>query len=184
MFKLIKNEDISLKNYMNHIQKFSDKFYGINTNEIIKNIPEHIGWFKIDEDNSLFQIGYGNTMRRIWTSETNYTKGISETISKDKYLTKKLLKDHGITVAEGILVSNVDEIYKYISNKEYNITIKPINGNHANGVFVNIDPNNKSNIKYAYNNAIKENKDGEEKIIVEKYIKGDTYRITLINNKV
>ena len=119
---------------MNRIINIYDKFYGINTHEILKNIPKNIGWFKINEDNNLFQIGYGNTMKRIWSSETNYTKGISETIAKDKYLTKKLLKNHGITVAEGILVSKLDEIYKYISDKNYNITIKPINGNHANRV--------------------------------------------------
>jgi cyanophycin synthetase len=184
MFKLIKNEEILLRNYMKRIINISDKYFGINTHEILKNIPKNIGWFKIDEDNNLFQIGYGNTMRRIWSSETNYTKGISETIAKDKYLTKKLLKNHGITVSEGILVSNLDEIYKYISDKNYNTTIKPINGNHANGVHVNIDRNNKSYIKFAFNNALKENKDGEEKIIVEKYIKGETYRITLINMKV
>lgn len=184
MFKLIKNEDIMIRNYMNHIQKFYDKFYGINTYEILKNIPKNIGWFRIDEDNNLYQIGYGNTMKRLWTSETNYTKGISETISKDKYLTKKLLKNHGITVPEGILVSNIDEIYDYILNIKDNITIKPLNANHANGVCVNIDPNNKSNIIFAYNDALKYNKDGEKKIIVEKYIKGDTYRITLVNNKV
>ena len=184
MFKLIKNEDILLRNYMNRIINIYDKYYGINTHEILKNIPKNIGWFKINEDNNLFQIGYGNTMKRIWSSETNYTKGISETIAKDKYLTKKLLKNHGITVAEGILVSKLDEIYKYISDKNYNITIKPIIGNHASGVHVNINPNNKSHIKFSFNHALKENKDGEEKIIVEKYINGDTYRITLINMKV
>ena len=157
---------------------------GINTNEILKNIPSSIMWFKIDDDNNLYQLGYGNKMRRLWTSETNYTKGISETISKNKDMTKKLLSDQGIVVPNGYIVNTIEEANKYfdiIISSGYNVTVKPLNANGGRGVTLNIKI--KDDLYNAFNKAQESNKGGEDNVIIEQYIEGDTYRITLINKK-
>lgn len=182
LFKLLRNEKVELRDYMRRILALQHKFYGINTNEILKNIPNDIyPWFRVHSDNNLYQMGYGKKMKRLWTSETSNTIGISESISKDKEFTKKLLKDQGIIVPSGYIVNNIKDCYKYFDELKP-ITIKPLNSNGGRGITINI--NDIDSIKKAFDYAMRENKNNEDNIIIEKYIPGDTYRITLIDKKV
>jgi hypothetical protein len=43
-------------------------------------------------DGNLVQLGHGRRQRRIWTAETDRTSAIAEGISRDKDLTKSLLR--------------------------------------------------------------------------------------------
>ncbi len=47
-------------------------------------------------DGNLVQLGYGANQRRIWTAETDLTSAIAEGISRDKDLTKQLLRSCGV----------------------------------------------------------------------------------------
>lgn len=182
LFLLVQNKSVDLKIYMKRILSISYKCYGLNTYEIIKNIPKKIPYFKIDESNNFIQLGYGKNQKRLWTSETSYTKGISETISKNKNFTKLLLKNQGIPVPEGYITNKLDDLYKYSEVIGYPITIKPLNGNGGRGVTSNIK--NKDEIYNAYLNAKKNNKENEKYVIIEKFIEGDSYRITVVNDKI
>jgi len=86
----IQNKPIDLKIYMRRIHNLSEYYYGYNTYHIIKEIPPTISYFKIEETNNFIQLGYGNKQKRLWTTETSYTKGIAESIVQNKHLTKIL----------------------------------------------------------------------------------------------
>jgi cyanophycin synthetase len=182
LFKLIRNEKVELRDYMRRILALQHKFCGVNTNEILKNIPKNkYHWFKIHNNNKLYQLGYGKKMKRLWESKTSNTIGIGESISKNKEFTKNLLNDQGIIVLDGYIVNSIDDCYKYFD--ELNpVTIKPMESSGGRGVTVNI--NNIDDIIVAFDYAISENGNNEDNIIIEKYIPGDSYRITLIDKKV
>lgn len=59
-----------------------------------------IPFIRLSEGN-LVQLGYGASQRRIWTAETELTSAIAEGISRDKDLTKSLLRSCGVPVPEG-----------------------------------------------------------------------------------
>lgn len=182
LFLLVQNKKVDLKIYIKRILSISYKCYGLNTYEIIKYIPDTIPYFKIDESNNFIQLGYGKKQQRLWTSETSYTKGIPETISKNKDFTKMLLKNQGIPVPQGYIANNLKDAYKHAEKIGYPITIKPLNGNGGRGVTTNIK--NKKDVSNSYLKAKKNNKQNETSVIVEEFIEGDTYRITIVNNKV
>ena len=178
----VQNKPIDLKIYMRRIHNLSNYYYGYNTYQIIKEIPKEISYFKIENDSNFIQLGYGSKLKYLWTTETNYTKGIAESIVQNKYLTKKLLQNQGIPVANGNMVSCLDDAYILAENIGFPIVIKPVNGSRVHGVTLNIL--NKSQIKKAFNYAVENNKYNEKNIIIEKYIKGIHHKITVINNKV
>jgi len=91
------------------------------------------------------------------------------------------LKDQGIPVPNGMVITKLEEIYECFDILLDSVTIKPLNANGGRGVTLNI--NNKNKLKDAYNYAMESNKGNENRIIIEKYIKGYTYRVTLVNNK-
>lgn len=182
LFLLIKNEKINMTIFMNRIINLSSiNCFGDSTNEIIGILPETIPYFKLNESNFI-QLGYGNKQKRIWTTESCFTTGISESICKNKYLTKDLLKNQGIEVPSGGITDNMHELYKIIDEIGFPIVIKPCNGNHGNGCTINIKSTN--NLLKSFQLAQEYNKNDEKKIIVEKYIEGDSYRILIINNNV
>lgn len=182
LYQIVQNKKADLKIYMRRIMSLSHQWYGINTYEIIKSTKPSIPYFKIDDSNNFIQFGYGKNQKRIWTSETCYTSGISETISKNKLFTKKLLMEQGIHVPEGGIAYNMNDVYEIVKKIDYPVTIKPSNANGARGVSLNIQ--NIDDLSNAFKHAEKWNKGDMKGVIVEKYIQGDTYRITLVNYKV
>jgi len=177
---LIQNKKVHLGKYMKIIEKCENNI-GQSTFQIIKALPKSMPYFKINHS-SFIQLGYGIKQKTIWTSETCNTSGIAESISKDKDLTKQLLEKQGISVPNGTISYNLNEVYKIVENIKFPIVIKPSNGNHANGCNLNIKKI--SEIEKAFNNAIIWNKGGEKSVIVESYFEGDSYRITIVNYKV
>jgi len=195
LFMLIKNEKINITTFMNRIISLSSiNSFCDSTNEIISTLPRTIPYFKLNESNFI-QLGYGNKQKRIWITESCFTIGISESISKDKYLSKKLLKNQGIEVSNGRIADNIDEVYKIIDKigfpivikpynendrKKFPIVIKPYNGNDRNGSSINI--NSTKNLLNLFQLAQEYNKNNEKKVIIEEYLEGDLYRILIINN--
>lgn len=174
-FKNIKQKMEDLK------RKYQKNKLGPTTISIVNCALKHnIPYFRLNED-SLVQLGWGKHQKRIEASTTTNTRVIGETIAKNKDLTKEMLKSMGIPVAEGYLIEENQHAYdlliKYFEILGSPVVIKPYDGNHGNGVTTNI--NNVNKLKSAYKNANKIS----EYVIIEKHVKGNDYRILLINNK-
>jgi cyanophycin synthetase len=87
---------------------------------------------------NLVQLGYGSKQRRIWTAETDQTSAIAETISRDKDLTKSLLRSAGVPTPEGRTVTSSDDAWEAAQDIGLPVVVKPIDGNHGRGVFINL----------------------------------------------
>ncbi|MFZ4379957.1 MAG: cyanophycin synthetase [Polynucleobacter sp.] len=129
-------------------------------------------------EGNLVQLGYGSKQRRIWTAETDSTSAISETISRDKDLTKSLLASAGVPIPEGRTVTSPEDAWDAAQDIGFPVVVKPIDGNHGRGVFINLYT--QQEIEAAYAIAIKE---GSE-VLVERHIVGDEHRVLVVGNKV
>jgi cyanophycin synthetase len=127
---------------------------------------------------NLVQLGYGSKQRRIWTAETDQTSAIAETISRDKDLTKSLLASAGVPTPEGRTVTSPDDAWEAAQDIGLPVVVKPIDGNHGRGVFINLYT--QQEIEAAYAVAIEE---GSE-VLVERHIIGDEHRLLVVGNKV
>jgi cyanophycin synthetase len=128
-------------------------------------------------EGNLVQLGYGAKQRRIWTAETDQTSAIAETISRDKDLTKSLLASAGVPTPEGRTVTSPDDAWEAAQEIGIPVVVKPIDGNHGRGVFINLYT--QKEIEAAYAVAIDE---GSE-VLVERHIVGDEHRLLVVGNK-
>ncbi|MCX8145101.1 MAG: cyanophycin synthetase [Azovibrio sp.] len=127
---------------------------------------------------NLVQLGYGCRQRRIWTAETDRTSAIAESISRDKDLTKTLLKSCGLPVPEGYLVDSPEAAWEAAEDIGLPVVVKPDDGNHGRGVF--LDLNSRAEVEAAYRVASEEGSN----VIVERYIPGIEHRLLVVGSKV
>lgn len=127
-------------------------------------------------DDNLVQLGYGACQRRIWTAETESTSALAEGISGDKDLTKTLLAACGVPVPEGELVRSIEAALEAADDIGLPVVVKPYNGNHGRGVFLNLT--RREDIVDAYRLASRE-ADGDG-VIVESFIQGKEHRLLVV----
>ncbi|EJP6473494.1 cyanophycin synthetase [Clostridium botulinum] len=132
---------------------------------------------KIGEE-SMFQLGYGIKGKIIEATICNSTSAVSVDIACDKLLSKNILMDQCIPVAEGYKVSNYIDLLFKAERIGYPVVLKPRFGNQGKGVIVNIK--NQKELVNAY--RIINNK--FQNIMIEKYINGKDYRACVVDGKV
>jgi len=159
-------------------RKVDRKYLGPSTAAIVnaaeaRKIP-HI---RLLDDGNLVQLGYGAAMRRIWTAETDQTSAIAETISRDKDLTKELISSVGVPVPEGREVDDADDAVEAAEDIGYPVVVKPTDGNHGRGVF--IDLMNGDDVRKAYAIAVEEGSG----VLVERSIQGIEHRLLIVGGK-
>lgn len=159
-------------------RKVDRKYLGPSTAAIVnaaeaRKIP-HI---RLLDDGNLVQLGYGAAMRRIWTAETDSTSAIAETISRDKDLTKELISSVGVPVPEGREVDSADDACEAADDIGYPVVVKPTDGNHGRGVF--IDLKSADDVRKAYAIAVEEGSG----VLVERSIQGIEHRLLVIGGK-
>ncbi len=135
-----------------------------------------IPFIRLSEGN-LVQLGYGAKSRRIWTAETDSTGAIAEGISRDKDLTKSLLKSCGVPVPEGRVVESPADAWEAAQEIGLPIVVKPSDANHGRGV--SLELSSQSDIEAAYQVADAE---GTE-VIVERFIPGAEHRLLVVGGK-
>jgi cyanophycin synthetase len=154
------------------------KYLGPSTAAIVnaaeaRSIPA----IRLLDDGNLVQLGYGAAMRRIWTAETDQTSAIAETISRDKDLTKTLLSSCGVAIPEGREVDSADDAWDAAEDIGIPVVVKPTDGNHGRGVF--IDLTSKEEVAKAYAIAVEEGSG----VLVERSIQGIEHRLLVVGGK-
>ncbi|KAB2923860.1 MAG: cyanophycin synthetase [Dechloromonas sp.] len=159
-------------------RKVDRKYLGPSTAAIV-NAAEarRIPHIRLLDDGNLVQLGYGAAMRRIWTAETDATSAIAETISRDKDLTKELISAVGVPVPEGREVDSADDAVEAAEDIGYPVVVKPTDGNHGRGVF--IDLVSAEAVKKAYAIAVEEGSG----VLVERSIPGIEHRLLIVGGK-
>ncbi len=127
---------------------------------------------------NLVQLGYGAKQHRIWTAETDRTSAIAESISRDKDLTKRLLRSCGVPVPEGRLVESAADAWKAAEEIGGPVVVKPTDGNHGRGVFTNLT--DRAEIEAAFEVAREEGSG----VIVERFVLGLEHRLLVVGGRV
>ena len=129
---------------------------GPSTDAIYKEALTRIGM------DSILKLGYGKYQKMIEATLTDKTSCVSVDIASDKELTKEILRNACIPVAEGGVVLNVSEALDMAEDIGYPVVVKPKDGNQGKGVSVNISCSDE--LTKAYDIASRYSKE----IIVEK----------------
>lgn len=127
---------------------------------------------------NLVQLGYGKTLRRIWTAETDRTSAIAEGIAGDKDLTKRLLASCGVPIPEGEIVNSPAAAWEAARDIGLPVVVKPTDANHGRGV--SLDLRTQADVEAAYGVAAAE---GSE-VMVERFIAGSEHRLLVVGGQV
>ena len=127
---------------------------------------------------SLIQLGYGKHMRFMEASLSDSTKCVSVDIAGNKHLTKQILSDNDIPVPHGDIAYTEESAAVLAAEVGYPVVVKPYDANQGKGVTLNI--NDDAQVRAAYREAMKYSK----AVIVERYIKGNDYRVLVVGDKV
>ncbi|HEV2072522.1 MAG TPA: cyanophycin synthetase [Thermomicrobiales bacterium] len=162
--------------------KLAERFaYGPSTGAIVHEAHRRgIPVLRLDSRRSLVQLGHGKYQRRIWATVTSETANIAVQVASNKELTNRLLHEIGIPVPRSQIVQSADQAVSAAARLGYPVVIKPLDGNHGRGVFVNLS--DEGEVREFYDSAQAESRSGQ--IIVETFIPGKDYRILVVNNEV
>ena len=175
---LIQAMDYDMDDDIQHMRELREKErLGPSTGSIVEEAESRgIPWIRLNKY-SLVQLGYGANQKRIQATVTSETSSIGVELACDKEDTKYLLEQAEVEVPRGDIISRKSSLEgscKYIG---YPLVIKPIDGNHGRGISVDI--RNYKDALIGFHAA----KQVSSRVIVEKYITGEDYRILVINNK-
>lgn len=165
-----------------NVIKLAARFaYGPSTGAIVQEANRRgIPVLRLDSRRSLVQLGHGKYQRRIWATVTSDTANIAVDIAGNKELTNRLLHEIGIPVPRSIIVRIADDAVKAASRLGYPVVMKPLDGNHGRGVFVNLA--DEEEVREFFPSAEEESRNGQ--IMVETFLPGLDYRILVVNNEV
>jgi cyanophycin synthetase len=138
-----------------------------------------IPWRRIGRE-CMVQLGHGIRQRRIWTAVTDRTSSIAEGIAVNKQLTKDVLAAAGVPVPLGRVVSSVDEAWEAAQAVGLPVVVKPADGNHGRGVFLNLSC--REEIERAFPVASKEGR-RVQAVVIERYVPGIEHRLLVVGGR-
>ncbi len=181
--KLLSGEE-NLDNFVDDILEEAEDAYlneklGPSTRAILEGAKKmDIPYQRAGDEYSLFSLGWGKNQKMVWGPETSETSLIGTEIVQEKDISKEFLYDRGLPVPRGKVVSSQREALEGADNIGYPVVIKPVSGNHGDGVFVNLK--NPDELSEAYSLT----KKYEDYQLVERYLEGDDYRVLLVDQEV
>ncbi|MBC8051540.1 MAG: cyanophycin synthetase [Sphingobacteriaceae bacterium] len=175
---LITAEEYHLEGDIIEMRKMRDRErFGPSTGAIVDEaVARDIPFIRLNSA-SLVQLGYGKNQIRFRATLTDKTSSIAVDIAGNKDDTKRLLKEQAIPVAEGAAISREEDLKRVIDNIGFPLVFKPLNGNHGKGASINVKT--ELDAVEAFRYAQKYSK----KVIVERFVAGNDFRVLVINNK-
>jgi cyanophycin synthetase len=134
-----------------------------------------IPWSKVTDN--VFDYGYGAHLRWLDSSFSDQTSVIGARFARNKQNTATVLRQAGLPSPEHFLVNNAESAIKLAERLKYPVVIKPMDKDRGLGVAAGLKTEDE--VRDAFNNARKISK----KILVEKHIEGQDYRLTVLNGK-
>ncbi|QUH24633.1 cyanophycin synthetase [Serpentinicella alkaliphila] len=176
---ILNNKGVNIEKNFDIIRnKMKENELGPSTKAIIDEARKRkIPITRIGND-SLIQLGYGKYNRKIQATLSDKTSCIAVDTACNKELTNYILSIKGIPVPEGESFYTFAEAREFIDKLRFPVVIKPYNGNQGKGVSLGI--NNFKDAETAFNIALQYS----DKVLVERFIIGQNYRIAVVNDKV
>lgn len=151
---------------------------GPSTHAIVSAVKARkIPYIRLNEGN-LVQLGYGSAQHRIWTAETDRTCAVAESIAQDKQLTRSMLRNVGVPVPEGRVVTTAEEAWQAAEALGLPVVVKPREGHWGCGV--SIDLGSRDAVLKAFDVA---NAEGEG-VLVEQCVPGVHHRVLVVGGRV
>lgn len=174
---LIAAEDYDIDDDLQKMRELREaERLGPSTGSIVEEAASRgIPWIRLNKY-SLCQLGYGANQKRIQATVTSETSSIGVELACDKEDTKHLLEQAEVEVPRGDIISRESSLEASCKYVGYPLVIKPIDGNHGRGITVNIQ-----DYEHALE-AFHAAKEVSRRVIVEKFITGEDYRVLVINN--
>lgn len=175
---LIKGEEYDLAEDIQEMREIREEVrLGPSTGSIIEEAESRgIPWIRLNKY-SLCQLGFGANQKRIQATVTSETSNIAVDIACDKEETKYLLEQAEIPVPQGRIIRSEERLKQVVEKIGFPLVTKPVDGNHGRGITVDI--NTWEEALEGYNAARKISR----RVIVEKQITGEDFRLLVINNK-
>ena len=127
------------------------------------------------DDLSLVRLGWGNRRRLAWAAMTDRTSGVGIDIAGDKQVTRRLLAEAGIPIAEGGPARTVDEALCLLARLGGPVVVKPRQGRQ--GEHVALDLHTPADVERAFRAA------GSD-VVVERQLGGRDYRVLVVSGEV
>ncbi|GAA0500148.1 cyanophycin synthetase [Paractinoplanes deccanensis] len=127
------------------------------------------------DDLSLLRLGWGTRRRLAWAAMTDRTSGVGIDIAGDKQVTRRLLADAGVPVAEGGAARTAQEAVALLARFGGPVVVKPRQGRH--GEHVTLGLGTAAEVERAFRAA------GED-VIVERQLAGRDYRVLVVAGEV
>jgi cyanophycin synthetase len=154
-----------------------DDMLGPTTWSIVKEAKSRgIPFIRLNED-SYIQLGYGAHQKGIQASITSQTSAIAVEVADEKTRAKKQLKQSGIPVPNGRMVSTEKEAIDVFEEIGTAVVVKPDVGNHGKGSTINVTD------LYQLKKAFRVAQAKHPYVIVEEYVQGHDFRLLVINGK-
>ena len=172
------DEDIDVDGVISEIKRIRDDHYlGPSTMAIVDEARRQgITVIRLDDYN-LVQLGEGKYQKRIQASMTSQTGLIAAELAGNKRITKMMLEDNGIPVPRGTIASKLKSVIEDAEFLGYPVVVKPLDGHHGKGVTIGVK--NADELAVAFERA----REHSVKVIVEKMMVGNDYRILVVDGK-
>ena len=126
-------------------------------------------------DLSLVRLGWGTRRRLAWAAMTDRTSGLGIDVSCDKEVTRRLLADAGVPIAEGGLARTPQAATALLASLGAPVVVKPRRGRQ--GEHVTMDLRTPEEVERAFRAA------GGD-VVVERQLDGRDYRVLVVSGEV
>lgn len=136
----------------------------------------------IDWDDNFIRLKKGNRVEYVrQATRTSADTYIAPLIMENKEVTKRVLKEHGINVPEGIPVKSVDEaVREFVLFEGKDIVVKPKSTNFGKGVIILKNIRSQEEYKRAVEQAL----EYDSSVLIEEFVPGREYRFLVIGDEV
>ncbi len=130
------------------------------------------------DDDCLLQLGHGARQQRIQGAITGRAGFLAELVSRDKLLTKRLLRQLRLPTAEGRLVRSAADAWAAACEIGLPVVVKPRNADYGNGV--SLDLMTEAQVMAACDRA----RECRPEVLVERQLAGVPHRLFVVNDAV
>ena len=127
---------------------------------------------------SMVRLGSGKYARRLQASLTDGPSCVAVDAAGDKQLTKDTLGALGIPVPDGRVCHSAREAAAAAAEIGYPVVVKPLDGNHGNGVSIGLQ--SAAQVEEAFPKAVAVSRAA----LVEKQVEGRDYRLLVVGGRV
>ena len=136
--------------------------------------------------NRYYTLGVGKNSQILYSISSSKDCKMGQNIQKDKWATNLVIERMGLPIPKWQVIDNKSQIEKIWSQYNKPVVIKPVGLNGGHGVVVGINKLEEAERAFEFaQDACKRHvgKDWQNKIMIQEQVKGEDYRLLVINGK-